>query len=323
MQSVDYNPTKQLFLELRQIKESSQGAFSRIELPVGVTSPLGSIKAFYSPDATVGLLIPMSEQTVKSFKPDLSGKSITLNYERNGERHFALLTLKNLNLQSIFEVFCDHVLKESSEKPETAALTTQSLLKHWKSLFTGTGKQQLSQEQLVGIIAELETLELLLTQYGGEAFHRWTGPDKNRHDFCFDDRSVESKATTVQNGLFIIINGHHQLTPVPNLPLELHVRKYEQTPSGELTLSATVDRLIQNPLIPELEFLDRLSNIGYTHAQVDDPSESKFRLIEKHIFSINDEFPRLTNPNKSDRIQNVKYTIDLSSPENIPGHQKA
>lgn len=315
-------PTNELFQSLfRRAASGEKSPYARLIIPTGVLGSAGRISAFINDERAIGLQIPMDDEVANKFAQDKRSSSLTLSRDMFRDRPCALLTLKQPELRNVFEVFCDDFLEKSVEQPEQAALTASALLKRWRHLFSAAGPKILSPEEEVGLIAELEILEQLLEERGEIAFLRWTGPDKARHDFSFDDISIECKCTLQKNGLFITVHGDTQLEPANDIPLRLVVRKYEATPTGSVHLPDIVDRIVNNPHVSGPEFLSQLVEIGYLHAENLREEFKRYRFCEQHTFDITNEFPRLIRVGASDRIQNISYTIDLSSPSEIPGYR--
>ncbi|WJZ02322.1 PD-(D/E)XK motif protein [Corynebacterium freiburgense] len=315
-------PSAELFQALFERASSGERSpFARLIIPTGVISALGRISAFINDERCIGLQIPMDEEVARKFTTDTRSPSLTLSRDEYRNQPCALLTLKQPALRSVFEVFCDDFLDKAVTNPDQAALTASALLKRWRDLLSRATTKVLTPEEETGLIAELELLEQLLEERGEIAFLRWTGSDKARHDFRFDDLSIECKATTNRNGLFVEIHGDEQLTPTTDIPLRLVVRKYEATPTGEVTLPGIVDRIVKHPHVSGPELLNQLAEIGYLHTEETKNELRRYRFCEQHTFDVVNEFPRLLRVGASDRIQNIKYTIDLSSPSEIPGYR--
>ena len=315
-------PSAELFQTLyTRAASGEKSPFTRLILPTGVLSAIGRISAFINDERGIGLQIPMTEEVTQKFSTDTRSPSLVLTRDTYRDQACALITLKEPALRSVFEVFCDDFLMKSMAQPEQAALTASALLKRWRNLFSASSAKVLTPEEETGLIAELEVLERLLQERGEIAFLRWTGPDKARHDFSFDDVSIECKATLQKDGLFITIHGISQLEPAHDIPLRLIVRKYESTPTGDITLPGLVDRIVKHPHVSGPELLNQLAEIGYSHSGEAREDNNRYRFCEQHTFDVTDEFPRLLQVGPSDRIQNIKYTIDLSSPSEIPGYR--
>lgn len=309
-------------LRLRSADLTSQPDASGLHFRTGVTNEGGEILLFLELDNTVGLFVPFGSKDGNSLVPDVRSSYITLKRIPREGQPFAQLQLRNEALESVFEVFVDSFLEAASSDPESAVRIVSTQLKDWRALFAGDNSTALPPSEELGLIGELETMNLLTETYGEQAFHRWTGPSAQHHDFRFDDRSIECKATRIDNGLHATINGADQLQPEPDITLYLAVRKYEQTPTGDITLKSLVSRLLENPHIPKDLFLKKLVELGYHHVNDDDFEGLAYRFIESAVFEVGEDFPRIKRDELNPRIGQVVYSIDLTPPEQVPGYKQ-
>lgn len=282
----------------------------------------GAVSIFQEFDGRIGLFIPLGSGDPRIIRADLRSKYITLRTVLRGDQEMVQLQLENPLLENVFHVFTDTYFKKFRENPELAATVVQAQLQKWRTLFTPTAPNSLSDSEEIGLLCELQEMQELLSTDGSLAFHRWTGPDQQAHDFRFANRSVECKSTRVPSGLHITINGATQLVPEPDRALLLAVRKYESSPNGELALSEVVRDLIEDDRIPADELLSRLEEMGFSIAGVDAGTENRYRLTGRYVFEVGEGFPRLVLNGTEDRVSDVHYRIDLSSPETVPGYRE-
>ncbi|WP_018295827.1 PD-(D/E)XK motif protein [Corynebacterium lubricantis] len=281
----------------------------------------GSVEAFFDAPGSMGLFVPFGSDEKLRFTADLQSRYITLSkIPRNG-RVTAQLRLEDSSLSEVFFIFVDTFLKEFEEEPENAVSLLSNQLKQWRSLFTPNSVSTMSEVQQLGLICELQVLEQLLETDGESAFYRWTGPDASKHDFQLEDRDIECKATSIQKGLQISINGLHQLHPEPNRKMILAVRKYEKTPNGDISLSELVNRLANRIEIPTDEFLKTLQKIGYSLIEKTANNETRYSNIGSFVFEVDDRFPRLNTDGFPERIVRVNYEVDLHPAGEIPGYR--
>lgn len=278
-------------LRLSRTTLTSQSDASGLHYKTGITNIGGEILIFLELDNSVGLFVPFGKKDGTSLTPDVRSSYITLKRIHRDGRPFAQLQLRNEALESVFEVFVDSFLEAVSPDPESAVKIVSSQLKDWRALFAGGSSISLSPSAELGLIGELETMYALTESYGEQAFHRWTGPSAQHHDFRFDDRSIECKATRITNGLHATINGSDQLQPEPDIPLYLSVRKYEETPTGDITLKSLVGKLLEDPHIPRDLLLKKLAELGYHHVNDDDFQGLNYRFIESAVFEVGENFP--------------------------------
>lgn len=287
--------------------------------PVGITNSGGEVKLFVDNSGSLGMLVPFGEGERNNFKPDLSGRNLTLKDTSLNGKMVAELKLSEPRLEGVLAVFADEFLKEMAKHPERAVTILSQQLRKWRSLFSVSSVPKLSLESEIGLICELQTLQELVDQEGFDAFDRWTGPDASRHDFQLEDRDIECKATLSHRGLKVGIHGSRQLSPVAERPLSLLVRRYEKTPNGGITLSKLVGQLLQEDEIPTEEFVTKLQKVGFAMSNVDKENENRFVQTGRWMFEVNDDFPRILTEPIPERILDIQYVIDLKPPAEVPG----
>ena len=316
-------PSIELFHELRAVMEASpQPGSHGNELITKLVNSSGAVRVFQEIDGRMGLFIPIGSDDPDVIAPDVRSRYITLRKIQKDGRDAVQLRLENPALENVFHVFVDTYLKNFRSDRERAATLAQAQLKRWRSLFIPVPPNSLSDTEEIGLICELQEMQILVATDGAQGFYRWTGPDKQAHDFRLEDRGIECKATRVSNGLHVTINGSQQLLPEPNSRLLLSVRKYESSPNGDITLSGVVRQLLDDDRIPSDELLRRLEEMRFSLAGVDPRTENSYRLVGRYVFEVGDGFPRLVVDDTEKRISALSYNIDLTSPESVPGYRK-
>lgn len=313
----------ELFRELRErVDEPTTPDPDGFHLTTGHANSAGELRIFEDVDGQMGLFIPLGSLDPSTIGPDRESRAITLQMLKSSNPRTLELRLENSALESVFHVFVDTYLKKVRSDPERAASLAADQLKRWRALFLPASRNSLSEEEEIGILCELQELQVLLEDEGEEAFYRWTGPGRQAHDFRFEDRAIECKATRISTGLHVTINGSRQLSPEPGRRLFLVVRKYESSPNGEFTLREVVHELARDSRVPTDELLKNLAAVGFSLTGVDQQREHRYRLTQRSVFEIGPGFPRLLVDDPSDRINQVKYSIDLTPPKEIPGFRE-
>jgi hypothetical protein len=316
-------PSIELFNELRaEMERSSVPSRHGNDLNTKLVNSSGTVHIFQELDGRMGIFIPLGSDDPQYIQPDIRSQYITLRTVTRKGQEIVQLRLENPALENVFHVFVDTFFKAFRNDRERAGTIAQAQLRRWRSLFTPVPPNSLSDAEEVGLLCELQEMQTLLATDGAQAFYRWTGPDQQAHDFRLEDRGVECKATRISNGLHVTINGARQLLPEPQRRLLLSVRKYESTPNGEITLSGVVRQLLDEDLIPQDELLGQLEEMRFSLAGVDPRNENRYRLVGCYVFEVGEGFPRLTLDGTEERISAVRYGLDLTDPENIPGYRK-
>lgn len=321
--ATDMPSAEQLFSRLHPVSEFTGRPGIGHQLETDVSNSSGVVTAFRDSSGAIGLFIPFGADDTAAFRPDIRSEHITLRKVTRRNANVAQLMLENLIFRNVFEVFVDTFLEEAAASPEAAVTIVADQLSRWRSLFSSVPKSQMSEEKEIGLLCELQTMSELLETDGSLAFFRWTGPDRQAHDFRFDDRAIECKATRSSTGLNITIHGVNQLTPESNGRLLLVVRRYELTPTGDLSLSSIVNSLAADPRVNSVEFYRKVRSEGFSLENEESVEERRYRLRETHVFEVHDDFPRITVTGLQSRIGALSYTLDLNPPSEIPGYLEA
>lgn len=149
----------------------------------------------------------------------------------------------------------------------------------------------------------------------------WVGPTGARHDFKLSRSSIECKATSSVNGLRVEVNGSQQLEPLEGIPLLLIARVYDEHPAGELSVQTVARQILSEVPVDEDLFLERLRGIGVEPSLLwsTETQFRQFKAIGAYEFDVVEEFPRIKGIDTSSRLQDVRYKLDLSDPDSVPG----
>lgn len=118
----------------------------------------------------------------------------------------------------------------------------ERVLAKWRRFWGEVPKTLLSREELLGLFAELWFLAYwLLPKVGAErAVERWRGPFGARHDFEWQGKSIEVKATSSTRGRIHHINGIEQLAPPENGELLLFSLAVREEAGAAKTLPGAI-----------------------------------------------------------------------------------
>lgn len=278
--------------------------------------------AFLDDENNFGLCIPAGEDEYSRVKPDVRSSAISLTKLRKNRHPEIRLTLHDGSQLEVFSRFIDEILEYLQGRPENRISGVAQRLVKWRHLFAlGQTKRSFDPNIEVGLLCELEVLNELLER--GESVSSWTGPNFEHHDFKLADESVEGKATTSQSSFTVEIHGASQLTTSPGKNLVLLVRRYTPDPSGSLSVPKLIEEILGKTSGETDLFLAKLLELGY---DINNPkSEANCRSFFPNgsvEFDVTDEFPRIPEQVIGSRIQSVRYLLDLSNPESIPGYRE-
>jgi Putative PD-(D/E)XK family member, (DUF4420) len=273
------------------------------------------------------LLVPLigEQQAVadhRSHGVSLSPRNLE---DDQGLTRYIDVACEETDLRDLFAIFCDDLLDRLEDDSTAPAAVCVSVLDRWRDLFTPRGGRLLGEQALGGLLAELHVLERLADRSLGAALRLWTGPDKSRADFTGALASIEVKATTNRERATVAIHGIQQLDQVTLEDVYLHVEQFERVPSGGDSVPDAVMRLLRTGL-SRAGLLDCLTSVGYFEADCEAYELVRFELIAARTFCASSPgFPRLvpsslTDPGLATRIHEVRYSIDVSDAEGVPGY---
>lgn len=204
---------------------------------------------------------------------------------------------------------------------ETANECVSRVLSKWRRFWGQLPRQVLSRDGQLGLFAELWFLSVWLVPKvtSSEAVNRWRGPFGSRHDFEWTGRSVEVKATTSTRGQIHHINGLDQLAPPEAGELLFFSLRLREEAGATNTLPSLVDTC-KSLLASDSDSLSRfeaaLAQVGYSPAHEEEYSKLHLRIVEEGLFSVRDDFPRLTRAYLISGIpplgvEHVEYEINL------------
>jgi hypothetical protein len=155
-----------------------------------------------------------------------------------------------------------------------------------------------------------------------EAVRRWRGPQGARHDFEWQGKSVEVKATSAVNGRIFHINGLDQLDLPDNGKLLFFGMRIRNEQGASHTLSSIIAEC-RDAITHDLEalsiFEELLEKAGYSLLLDAEYSKLRLRVLEELLYSVEGSFPRITSRQISEGIplgvQAVEYEIDLIGSE--------
>jgi len=204
---------------------------------------------------------------------------------------------------------------------ETASECVVRVLAKWRRFWGQPPLQILSREAQLGLFAELWFLSVWLVPrtVPAEAVNRWRGPFASRHDFEWESRSVEVKATTSTRGRIHRINGLDQLAP-PEAGELLFFSLQMREEAGATNTLPSVIAACRAQLEADADSLSKferaLAQVGYSPAHDEEYAKLRLRVVEEGLFQVRDDFPRLTAAHLTEGVppglEAVDYEINLS-----------
>lgn len=222
------------------------------------------------------------------------------------------IIIENLNkdLINIFKAFSATLIENIDEQLEykEVGLIVNETIDSYKNYFSGI-KNSLGELEQQGLFGELLFLKEELEKGNDRALDCWEGIYKNKHDFVFENKSIEIKTTRNQTRLDIHISNENQLDNTLVNKLDLVVYRLERVNVGRTIgdLYNDILELISQDKISL--FKSKLIKVGFDFENQD--NLLSFRRVNKYVYNVNDEFPKIDKMRCGDRIFEVKYYISL------------
>ena len=181
------------------LQTEASGPEAAIEaVPSGIQISAGEVLLGVDNNGRRILLVPL--RPGEAFAEDKSGRAIRLLRIRYEDTtYLAAISLRE-DLDSVFTQFVSELLGEISTASSAAAATVAALSR-WRLLFSsGDTAGILSDQALIGLIAELLTLQELLESDEQRRLSVWLGPSGFQHDFRSGSLGIEVKGTLVREG---------------------------------------------------------------------------------------------------------------------------
>lgn len=221
-----------------------------------------------------------------------------------------------------FDLIGGELAEELAHPNSEPAGVVRRVLARWRRFWGQLPQSLLSREELLGLFGELWFLSRwLLPCYGvAEAVQRWRGPFGARHDFEWELKSVEVKATTSERGRIHHINGLEQLCPPEQgelLFFSLRLREEAGATNTLPSLIADTRRQLESDDEALSRFETALAQVGYSPVHDDEYSRVHLRVVDEGLYAVQEDFPRLTpaqfNGDVPPGVEGVDYEINLNT----------
>lgn len=164
-------------------------------------------------------------------------------------------------------------------------------LQSWRELLAKPPGAPLSETALVGLMGELDVLQLVVS--AGGSIENWTGWIKDHCDFRLPGLAIEVKSTLSPSYRRVQIHGLRQLAdPEDGSELVLVMRRFERSPEGRCIPDAIEDLVKLG--VSRATLLNQLVDVGYSEAHRSDYESFRFVSHEVALRQIDDSHPRLT-----------------------------
>jgi hypothetical protein len=280
------------------------------------------VRAAIRADGTKALLFEVLSKSIPpgADLPDCLGFHLvveTISPGPNGRGRLCLI-LKDRRFREVFAALCEDVsgAVAASVAEIVGVRALLGRLHTWERFITKFGPDRLSNEEVVGLFAELHFLkcEIISVLDPASAVRAWRGPYREPQDFRFRSVAIEIKASAARAPAGFRVANLDQLDPgIRELLMVYHVVLDANSTSGE-----TVPRLIANIRASmtsvdagaAADFDASLIEAGYLDIH-SDSYEQPYSVHQARWFKVADTFPRMTRDNVMPGVTEASYGVSL------------
>lgn len=249
---------------------------------------------------------------------EISGIKVKTYINNSVDSKHPSIVIENMDkdLINIFKAFSATLLENFDErlKYDSVENIIDDTIDSYKNYFSKK-KEGLSELEQQGLFGELLYLYEQLLEGNDEAIDCWEGIYKNKHDFVYENKSVEIKTTKNQSRLDIRISNENQLDNSFVNKLDLVVYRLERITIGKSIFDLYEDVLKIVPTNKRSLFKIKTARIAETFIKKD--NLVKFKPIKKIVFNVDDDFPKINKAMCGNRVFDVKYYVSLDGIKNI------
>lgn len=234
--------------------------------------------------------------------------------------------------EEIFYAFITDIIEiVKVSKNELIILDTLKRIKAWMLFFKSKKTGVLSENNQIGLFAELTLLKNLLGKNLNNlssVISSWVGPKKQNQDFIFPNgQAVEVKCTTSNNRFEVKINNEYQLdsTGLESLHLSVsQVKRHKNSKSNTFpTLPSIVNEIktiLRSDYEAKFEFESLLLEVGYLEEVEVEYLDFGFQVLgEPRVYHVNEDFPIISSKTIPNEIKKVEYILNLQNEEIFNG----
>lgn len=300
----------------RQAEAGAPGPYLHLQMKGG-TLPIGAI--LRAKDRRPGLLVRFPASNLGQLpKPD-SGRGFS--FERpvtagNGTLGLPIL-LGDPSVKDLFALMGADLVSEveNTEKESNAAERVLRRIALWRR-FLQRREGLMSNEEVRGLYGELHVLSIAITIKGvDETLDAWHGPERELHDFKFEDGLLEVKSWRAESGAKIHISQPNQIAVDSKNPLRIAAVQISTGGNTGKTLSETIYILRDKMNGMQIQRFDELlAAYGYLEVHANEYHE-KMLVLAIDTYEVREGFPHIEARFIPGGIANLHYSIELGSLE--------
>lgn len=258
------------------------------------------------------IILHINNESDLEINREVAGIRVKTFLNESVDKNKPSIVIENLNkdLINIFKAFSATLVENIDEQLDykDVGVIVNETIDSYKNYFSGV-KNSMGELEQQGLFGELLFLKEELEKGNDGALDCWEGIYKNKHDFVFNNKSVEIKTTRNQSRLDIHISNENQLDNSLVNELNLVVYRLERVSVGRTVfdLYNDISKIVSPNKLNLLK--SKLIKVGM---DLDDSNNYlTFRRVNKFVFNVDEEFPKIDKFQCGDRIFEVKYYVSL------------
>ena len=224
--------------------------------------------------------------------------------------------LLNADFSDTFDSFLfDLVVHSARYDQKQASDIVLNRLARWTKMFKAGGSSGLSEEELLGLLGELITIQQLIATGKNIPYiiESWRGPHGDATDVGTEDFRVEVKTKRSTQHNFVDISSADQLRTDED-PLYLNRILLKPSETGGISVAGMVSEIkttIESSGNDSSILKSKLAMIGFVWEQIE--NNNLFEIVRIDCYEVTDMFPRINATDLQQEISNVRYRIDLTN----------
>lgn len=292
--------------------------------PAGVHLPAGDVLLASGNDGHRHVLLPIGPAA--AFAQDTSTRGVHITRRRfdtgHGLADFVDIECRLSHLKPVFVTLAEEMLAAAGAAPEQPATACRMVLDRWREFLGSERSSLLSEERVVGLLAELSVLFSILAHDPELRLDVWKGPHGAAQDMRRGRHAIEVKGTLVREGKFVQIHGVEQLLPPADGTLHLAWYRFEPDDASTVSLPSVI-REIRALGVDSLSLSELLALSGYDAAHSAEYESRRYRAVENRLYAVDDSFPKVVPTSFNSGavppgVLGMRYTVDLTNEPPLP-----
>ena len=253
--------------------------------------------------------------------PRLVGMDCELDSIHNNQCRFSL-TLHHQTDFLNFRLMCTGLMlsTERLEATQSAAgmLLVLDDLHRWQEMLRRRRDKLLTRSEIIGLVGEMLFLRDVLEPPLGilSSLRCWNGPDGHEQDFVFGGTIFEIKTQIVTSDRRIRISSEDQLDAAQGRIMVCNqgLAQFSVSDPTARTLNSLVTEislLAKNAGEKACDLLDIIL-LRASYEPRDEYDEEAWLLIDRALYDVRDDFPRIERRDLRPGVENVTYSIRVS-----------